>query len=150
MKEVAVYCDISPFPPRVADAAESARKESGAGITCRSVRFFNPAQKEAFESAVVDGNASNAGAIAEALKTWGVKAVITEPLEAEAERPSAPDNGGQGEVHPARALADMSLKELEAEAELLGFKFPSAVNTKAERVAYIEERLTAPDGGGNS
>lgn len=37
-----------------------------------------------------------------------------------------------------KPLAEMSNKELEAEAERLGFKFPAAVNTKPERVAYIE------------
>lgn len=38
-----------------------------------------------------------------------------------------------------KPLVEMSNNELLAEADRLGIRFPTAVNTKAERVAYIEE-----------
>lgn len=48
---------------------------------------------------------------------------------------------GQPATIVGKPLAEMSNKELETEAERLGVQFPAAVNTKVERVAYIEAFL---------
>lgn len=52
-----------------------------------------------------------------------------------------PAASGQPAPIADKPLAEMSNRELEGEAEKLGIKFPAAVNTKAERVAYIEALL---------
>lgn len=133
MKFIAVFCDAAVLPETVQKAADTALEGiGGSAVTYRSIRHFNPAQKEDFAGAVVDGNAPKATAVAETLKIWGVNAVVVEP-EGKVEGAESSKDGPL-----EKPLSSMSNKELEAEAQRFGITFPSAVNTKLERVAFIE------------
>lgn len=116
MKTIAIYAE-NPKDPAVAAKLKEARKgEDGARLCYRSVRFFNPGQRENFDLAVVDTAAPGGAELADILAAWGVEVFSTGEY-------SPPKPKGKARKIEA-SEGKKTIDQLEQEAAGLGLSIP--------------------------
>jgi len=97
----------------------------------RNPDYWNPAQVEAFDRVLVDGNSENAGVIAAHYREIGVEVEFVDAAE---------PSGSSGEPD-GFGLSAMSVKQLRDFAQERGIDVPQSLRTKATIVEHIRAVL---------